>query len=172
MGRLKENTILKSVISFLDLKDTSELETLIKKKNNILNDGTSGVIWLIYYLIKEKQSASLLGSNEKEKILVRQWLEYVSTYLNHFPDIPANESHSMVKEVNTALSNRTFLSGNKKTIADLILYYILHSVVSQFSFYEKEEFIHLSRWMDCLQHDERIRQKNTFLIFSRTLLYH
>lgn len=42
---------------------------------------------------------------------------------------------------------------------------------SNFTFQEKERFVHLSRWYNNLQQDSDIRGPNTPVTFSRTLLY-
>lgn len=65
-------------------------------QEQILKDERCGLIWLIFYLTKKKHS-SLLGQSSEEEVLVRQWLEYASVYLNNISVLNSNDLHSILK---------------------------------------------------------------------------
>ncbi|XP_065219230.1 eukaryotic translation elongation factor 1 epsilon-1 [Planococcus citri] len=171
MGQLKENKILKSIASYLNVQNNAELEEVIKRKDTIIDDDKSGLIWTVLYLTKKKRS-SLLGKSYEDEIVVRQWLEYASTHLSFISSLSSNDIQSILKEINAVLSDKVYLLSNTMTIADVVLYYMLYPVMSKLSLYDKECYIHLSRWFNHVQQDKRIRQSNSLLLFSRTLLYH
>lgn len=120
MGQLKENKILKSIASYLNVQNNAELDELIKKKvciselgfqnpftcstfsffskDAILDDDKSDLIWTVLHLTKKKRS-SLLGSTYEDEIIVRQWLEYASTHLSNIASASSNDTHSMLKVI-------------------------------------------------------------------------
>ncbi|XP_036146906.1 eukaryotic translation elongation factor 1 epsilon-1 [Monomorium pharaonis] len=69
-------------------------------------------------------------------------------------------------ELNTVLKNLTYIGGTKKTIADIVLYYVLHSIMAELSHQQKARYIHVSRWFDNIQQEEKLRQELDLISFN------
>ncbi|CAB0032007.1 unnamed protein product [Trichogramma brassicae] len=74
-------------------------------------------------------------------------------------------------ELNTILKTNTYVTGTKKTIADVSMYYSIHGLVNKMSPQEKAEHVHLSRWCDNMQQDEKLRQSMDSINFNMMHLY-
>ncbi|XP_034235922.1 eukaryotic translation elongation factor 1 epsilon-1 [Thrips palmi] len=119
--------------------------------------------------LAKTNNKQLLGNTLEEQALVRQWMDYAASSANYV-DVP-HVSKQILKDVNATLADRTYIAGNFKSLADIVLYHLLFKTVSNFTFQEKEQFVHLSRWYNNLQQDNNIRGSNASVTFSRTLLY-
>lgn len=94
------------------------------------------------------------------------------------------------------LKMSTYVSGTKKTIADVTLYYAVHEIMVSkstnslvmlafnkcliLSFFllqqrlspqEKAEHVHVSRWFDNMQQDDKLRQTMDLINFNMMHLY-
>lgn len=100
-----------------------------------------------------------LGNNPEKEALTRQWLEYAVLNVNYADNLPNSKRilkvsifdkyryfvilypifygtifncfvylHSK-KELNEALKVNTYFAGTELTIADVVLYYLLHGIV-------------------------------------------
>lgn len=118
---------------------------------------------------KKFNQQHLLGSSIEEQALVRQWLDYSVASVNYV-DLP-HVSRQVLKDINATLAERTFIAGNFLSLADVVLYHLLFGTMSNLTFQEKEQFMHLSRWYSNLQQNCDIRGSNNLLMFSRTPLY-
>nr|XP_018896917.1 PREDICTED: eukaryotic translation elongation factor 1 epsilon-1 isoform X1 [Bemisia tabaci] len=119
--------------------------------------------------LSRKYAKKLAGHNVEDAAFVRQWVEYAVTQGVHADD--STSSSQVLKEVNKALADQSYIAANYLTVADLFLFYVLHPIVASMTFYEKEKYINLSRWFDHLQLEPNIRQTRPLVTFSRTLLY-
>lgn len=77
---------------------------------------------------------------------------------------------SFLQRLNGVLLKKTYLASNKLTIADVVLYYVLLSVMANISHIEKEKFVNISRWYDNLQQDDLLRQGNSLINFNTSFL--
>ncbi|KAK2159850.1 hypothetical protein LSH36_145g07010 [Paralvinella palmiformis] len=75
------------------------------------------------------------------------------------------------KELDTYLSDRVYLVGFYCTIADVVLFLGLYSIISEMSFYDKQKHLHLSRWFDQVQHQPGILQNSKKVYFQRNMIY-
>ncbi|XP_075216834.1 aaRS-interacting multifunctional protein 3 [Lycorma delicatula] len=158
--RIISNDVLK------DLEKYLKTSKKVKEPVNLV----CGLGSIILEMVSSVNSKGMLGFSEVDKALVRQWVEYVSIY---YPFINKSSSvtHQVLKELNGVLSRQSYLVKNYKTVADIVLFYVLWNVVSVLSFQEKEQYLNVSRWFNTLQQDNKLRQSKPLICFSRTLLY-
>ncbi|XP_023327220.1 eukaryotic translation elongation factor 1 epsilon-1 [Eurytemora carolleeae] len=70
--------------------------------------------------------------------------------------------------LNQGLADRTFLAGENITFADFLLFHSIQFVIKEYSFQEKENIAHVSRWFG---HVQTLLNSNLTVLFSRTVLY-
>lgn len=51
-------------------------------------------------------------------------------------------------ELNSFLETRSYLVGQRLTLADLVVFYAISDIMAQLSPLEKENYLNLSRWFD------------------------
>lgn len=119
--------------------------------------------------LAKKANNSLLGKTVEEEACVRQWVEYAVCYIN-LMDSPGVQQR-VLKELNNFLADKTFFVSNHLTLIEKLYYFLLYDVMSNLTFQEKEQYVHLSRWFNHLQQDTKLRQNNKLIMFSRRLLY-
>lgn len=111
----------------------------------------------------------LEGHTPLEKSLTHSWLTYFSTQLLHCATFEA--LNTCLHHINKELENRAFLCGFRFTVADLLLFLILHPFVVNWSFMHKEQYQNLSRWFSTVQRDDKLSSTYAPVQFSRTTLY-
>ncbi|XP_063242258.1 eukaryotic translation elongation factor 1 epsilon-1 [Bacillus rossius redtenbacheri] len=111
----------------------------------------------------------LLGKSVEDEAFVRQWIEYATCYANYCDS--TQTAHRVLKELNSILVSRAYLVGNKLSLADVVLYYVLYTAVTGLSYQDKERYLHVSRWFDNLQQDSSLRRDNNIIHFSRIPIY-
>lgn len=124
---------------------------------------------LIQTLAKNSKCPTILGNDKETQALSRQWLEYTVLYINYIDG--SSNTERVLKELNTILSDKTYLSGTIKTIADIVLYYTLYKTMRELSHQEKARYVHVSRWFDNLQQDEKLRQSLDLISFNLINLF-
>ncbi|XP_011302504.1 eukaryotic translation elongation factor 1 epsilon-1 [Fopius arisanus] len=134
---------------------------------NITIEGFSSIIQAYANLSKEQELH--LGKDRITQTLVRQWLEYAVICVN-YADVPAN-ARRVLKELNIALRDNTYITGTHKTIADVALYYALHSIMNGLTYQEQAEYVHVSRWFDNIQQEAKLRHKLKIIDFDLMHLY-
>ncbi|XP_039277178.1 eukaryotic translation elongation factor 1 epsilon-1 isoform X2 [Nilaparvata lugens] len=110
-----------------------------------------------------------VGCEPLESAQIQQWVEYISMYCNQLQT--AVVSSNILKELNNCLSRRTYIASNRKTVADIVIFFSLWNVIASLTFQEKEKYLNLSRWFNNIQNDEKIVDMCKQITFSRTLLY-
>lgn len=88
---------------------------------------TQGFSTIVQELTRASQRPDILGSEKEARALTRQWLEYATVCANH-ADSPQNTKR-ILNELDTALRHVPYIAGTEKTIADVTLYYVLHSTM-------------------------------------------
>ncbi|CAH0551526.1 unnamed protein product [Brassicogethes aeneus] len=128
----------------------------------------SGTLNIISTLLTASKS-NLAGKDDLEKLQIYQWIEYAMVYA-----VQCNSVHNIqqiLTELNSVLAERTFIASyGNITIADVLLYYILHGLMESLVYLEKEKFIHVSRWFNNIQQDSNIRQNNKIIDFRSNFL--
>nr|XP_050867175.1 eukaryotic translation elongation factor 1 epsilon-1 isoform X1 [Vespula vulgaris] len=158
--RFCENNVKIMVILFI----TTNL-----KKEKTADEPVTYFSTLIQTLVKNSIYPDILGNDKETQALTRQWLEYIIICIN-YADTSAHAKR-VLKELNVALSDHTYLSGTKRTIADIALYYTLYKIMSELSHQEKAQYVHVSRWFDNVQQDKKLRQTLDLISFNLMHLF-
>ncbi|XP_039305883.1 eukaryotic translation elongation factor 1 epsilon-1 isoform X1 [Solenopsis invicta] len=166
------------VARYLDVPEKLFLDkNIVKSVQNVSSFSTT-----VQTLVRSSNYSSALLDNKKEiRALIQQWLEYIVICMNH-ADVPANakkvlndfvigQANLKIKktnasELNTVLKDLTYICGTKKTIADIVLYYVLYSVMNELNLQQKAQYVHVSRWFDNIQQEEKLRQELDLICFN------
>ncbi|XP_006044825.1 eukaryotic translation elongation factor 1 epsilon-1 isoform X2 [Bubalus kerabau] len=94
------------------------------------NNGPSltGLTTIAAHLVKQANKEYLLGSTAEEKAVVQQWLEYRVTRVDGHSS--KDDIHTVLKDLNSYLEDKVYLTGYNFTLADILLYYGLHRFIS------------------------------------------
>ncbi|XP_012273503.1 eukaryotic translation elongation factor 1 epsilon-1 [Orussus abietinus] len=126
------------------------------KNHNLENEDVKGFETILLYLASVSKYSEILGLDSVVKAQTRQWLEYAQLCVN-YSDVAANAKR-ILKELNTAVKNNTYICGTQKTLADLVLYYGMYTILSGLTHQEKAAYINVSRWFDNMQQEKKLRQ--------------
>ncbi|XP_043683926.1 eukaryotic translation elongation factor 1 epsilon-1 isoform X1 [Vespula pensylvanica] len=164
------------IIKYLDVSPDklrfceNNVKIMITNINNLQADeSVTYFSTLIQTLVKNSIYPDILGNDKETQALTRQWLEYIIICIN-YADTSAHAKR-VLKELNVALSDHTYLSGTKRTIADIALYYTLYKIMSELSHQEKAQYVHVSRWFDNVQQDKKLRQTLDLISFNLMHLF-
>ncbi|XP_017879564.1 eukaryotic translation elongation factor 1 epsilon-1 [Ceratina calcarata] len=144
-------------------------DNVIVSTNQDSNKKLEGFSTVIQYLTRTSKYPDLLGSDNEIQSLSRQWLEYAVVCVN-YADAPAN-ARRVLQELNVALRDNTYLTGTTKTIVDVVLYYALYSIMRELTHQEKALYVHVSRWFDNMQQEEKLRQQLDLISFDLLHLF-
>lgn len=86
----------------------------------------------------------MLGEGEAQQAQIAEWLTWASTELTPLMD------DKLVK-LNDHLATRSYLVGGCVTLADLVIYALVHPAVAGFPVAQTQHFCNLIRWYDLLQ---------------------
>ncbi|KAF3428306.1 hypothetical protein E2986_05330 [Frieseomelitta varia] len=152
-------------VSPLPLEMQENVVVATKRESNQKIEGFSTIIQSLI----ENSNPDILGVNNEMKALSQQWLEYAVICIN-YADTP-NNAKKVLQELNVTLTDKTYLTGTKKTIADVTLYYALHSIMRELTHQEKAQYVHVSRWFDNMQQEEKLRQQLDLISFDLLHLF-
>uniref|UniRef100_A0A452SMN8 Eukaryotic translation elongation factor 1 epsilon-1 n=1 Tax=Ursus americanus TaxID=9643 RepID=A0A452SMN8_URSAM len=134
------------------------------------NNGPSlpGLTTIAAHLVKQANKEHLLGSTAEEKAIVQQWLEYKVTQVDgHFSK---DDIHTLLKDLNSYLEDKVYLTGYNFTLADILLYYGLHCFRVDLTVQEKEEYLNVSRWSCHIEHYPGIGRHLSIVVFIKNRL--
>ncbi|CAH1765583.1 19826_t:CDS:2 [Entrophospora sp. SA101] len=131
------NYLLPIQLEVKDAADENPVLTLADNKNIV---GSNSVI---IYLIEN--FGELKHKNANDIIEVQKWLNETDPQIN--PNLK-----NVAKDLNDHLALRTYIIGNYLTVADLVVFSRLHSIIAEFSSESRFEFSNLIRWFDFIQH--------------------
>ncbi|CAL7949922.1 unnamed protein product [Xylocopa violacea] len=162
---------LERISNYLDvsLLPLEMQENVVVTTEHDLNKKIEGFSTILQFLIEHSKYPDILGVNDEIKALSRQWLEYAVICVN-YADTPANAKR-VLQELNVALRDNTYLTGTNKTIADVTLYYALHSIMRELTHQEKAQYVHVSRWFDNVQQEEKLRKHLDLISFDLLYLF-
>ncbi|XP_030875630.1 eukaryotic translation elongation factor 1 epsilon-1 isoform X2 [Leptonychotes weddellii] len=94
------------------------------------NNGPSltGLTTIAAHLVKQANKEYLLGSTAEEKAIVQQWLEYRVTRVDGHSN--KDDIRTLLKDLNSYLEDKVYLTGYNFTLADILLYYGLHRFIN------------------------------------------
>ncbi|XP_049511043.1 eukaryotic translation elongation factor 1 epsilon-1 isoform X2 [Panthera uncia] len=135
------------------------------------NNGPSltGLTTIAAHLVKQANKEYLLGSTAEEKAVVQQWLEYRVTRVDGH--CSKDDVRTLLKDLNSYLEDKVYLTGYNFTLADILLYYGLHRFMVDLTVQEKEKYLNVSRWFCHIQHYPGIRQHLSTVVFIKNRLY-
>ncbi|XP_016057921.1 PREDICTED: eukaryotic translation elongation factor 1 epsilon-1 isoform X2 [Miniopterus natalensis] len=87
----------------------------------------TGLATIAAHLVKEANKDYLLGSTAEEKAIVQQWLEYRVTRVDG--NSSKDDIRILLKDLNSYLEDKVYLTGYNFTLADILLYYGLHRFI-------------------------------------------
>ncbi|XP_054840688.1 eukaryotic translation elongation factor 1 epsilon-1-like isoform X2 [Eublepharis macularius] len=150
----------------LGLKKGNKYSSQGERKIPVLqtNNGPSltGLTTIAMHLVKQAKQDQLLGSTAEEKAIVQQWLEYRVTQVDN--QSSKEESRIILKDLNSYLEDKVYVTGNNFTLADILMYYGLHHIIADLTVQEKEKYLNVSRWFNHIQHYPDVGE-----IYSRLL---
>ncbi|KAF5901164.1 eukaryotic translation elongation factor 1 epsilon-1, partial [Clarias magur] len=122
---------LSSLEKFLGLNKLNKYSTQGERKVPVLqnNNGSSlvGLATISSHLVREAKRRELLGDSPQQRAVVQQWLEYRLTRLDN---CSKDEVKIILRELNQHLVDKVYLAGNRITLADTLMYYGIHHIVS------------------------------------------
>ncbi|XP_045860099.1 eukaryotic translation elongation factor 1 epsilon-1 [Meles meles] len=135
------------------------------------NNGPSltGLTTIAAHLVKQANKEYLLGNTAEEKAIVQQWLEYRVTRVDGHSN--KDDIRTLLKDLNSYLEDKVYLTGYNFTLADILLYYGLHRFIVDLTVQEKEKYLNVSRWFCHIQHYPGIRQHLSVVVFIKNRLY-
>ncbi|WIA21084.1 hypothetical protein OEZ85_005404 [Tetradesmus obliquus] len=93
------------------------------------------------------KAEQLLGSQPSQQAQVLEWLSLASA------ELAGSVSDEKLSKINAALATRTFLAGGAApSLADLLLFGLLHPAVSTLPAAQTNQSCNLLRWFDLIQH--------------------
>ncbi|EZA58158.1 hypothetical protein DMN91_011793 [Ooceraea biroi] len=128
-----------------------------------------GFCTIVQDLARTSEYPDILGSEREVQALTQQWLEYAIVCAN-YADLSQNTKR-ILSELNTSLTHVPYIAGTEKTIADVTLYYVLHPVMKTLSQPEKARYIHVSRWFDNIQQEDKLRRELDLISFNLLHLF-
>ncbi|KAL4235733.1 Eukaryotic translation elongation factor 1 epsilon-1 [Mactra antiquata] len=128
-----------------------------------------GFTTILKHLARAAEKQNLIGENLGEKAVVDQWLEFKTCYIDRCG--AEKDTNQILKELNTYLSDKVYFLSHRVSLIDLALYYTLYTTIKELTFYDKQKYLHLSRWFNNMQQSNSIRQSSLYITFSKTQLY-
>ncbi|XP_072045424.1 eukaryotic translation elongation factor 1 epsilon-1-like [Amphiura filiformis] len=170
MADLKQD--VRSVANFLKVSKikvqvNSVTKTPVATANGI---SISGLGAIVSFLADKSGHIEIAGGDDiKHRAMIQQWLEYRVTDLDRCQGV--QDVNIVLKELNCYLASRVYFVGDHLTLADLLICYGLHRILSTLTLQEKEKYIHVSRWFDHMQHTPGVRQQQSLVPFAKNQLY-
>ncbi|XP_040065931.1 eukaryotic translation elongation factor 1 epsilon-1 [Ixodes scapularis] len=161
-------------LRFLDVKPESvnlQIKKKVPKTTTESGQELTGCAPISRYFAEQSaKDKEIWGKTPQDRAEIQQWLEYRALHLDEV--VPTQEAvHEILQELNCYMGDRTYFVGNGLTVADIFMYYSLHSYFVSLTFRDKERYHHLSRWLALVQHQEGLRQSLPLVTFSKTPLY-
>ncbi|KAF7691840.1 eukaryotic translation elongation factor 1 epsilon-1 isoform X2 [Silurus meridionalis] len=163
---------LSSLEKFVGLKRQKKISTQGERKVPVLqnNNGSSliGLVTISSHLVSEAKKTELLGESVEQRAVVQQWLEYRLTRLDNCSQ---DEVNIILTELNEYLVDKVYLAGNSITLADALMYYGIHHIISELAVQQKEKYLNVTRWFDHIQHYPGVRHHLPPVIVLRNRVY-
>ncbi|XP_052777280.1 eukaryotic translation elongation factor 1 epsilon-1-like [Mya arenaria] len=128
-----------------------------------------GFMTITKHLVRAADKQQLIGTCAEDKAAVDQWLEYRVCTMDRCPS--KSDMEVILTDLNTFLADKVYFLRHHLTVIDLALYYGLHKTLTGLTFYDKQNYVHVSRWFNNIQQERSIRQSFPEVTFSKTKLY-
>ncbi|XP_031620958.1 eukaryotic translation elongation factor 1 epsilon-1 [Contarinia nasturtii] len=130
----------------------------------------SGYTTIISAMGRESKINSFATSDLLTQCLIVQWFDYAVLFID--PAIESKASTELVlQELNDYLRTRSYLVGQSLSLADVVVFYSLSTIMNSITPATKEKYIDVSRWFDHLQKNGEVRQ-NLPLVNLSTIYLH
>nr|XP_035976586.1 eukaryotic translation elongation factor 1 epsilon-1 isoform X2 [Halichoerus grypus] len=123
------------------------------------NNGPSltGLTTIAAHLVKQANKEYLLGSTAEEKAIVQQWLEYRVTRVDGNSN--KDDIRTLLKDLNSYLEDKVYLTGYNFTLADILLYYGLHRFINtEKSRGSRQQEITQDLWQDDIESKDMLTE--------------
>ncbi|TMW62731.1 hypothetical protein Poli38472_005349 [Pythium oligandrum] len=106
-----------------------------------------------FFARQADREAELCGQNAIEKAEISMWLDFALGITRCPPAVAP--AHWKVLE--STLQQKTFFAGNRATLADAAVFWVVYDAVKGFSAKQRTEYANLTRWFDQIQHTVGVR---------------
>ncbi|CAO1432156.1 unnamed protein product [Diamesa serratosioi] len=139
---------LKVPVGELSYTDGNIIQMKTKESKSI-----TGYSSILNFLHSQSES----NKSSEEYFLVKQFFDYS----NLFVKLTAKKDRQNVcLELNSYLESRSYLCGQKVTLADVVVFYAIFDNILQLTPQDKEHYLNLSRWFNHLQQIQEISQND------------
>ncbi|MBN3294502.1 MCA3 factor, partial [Polypterus senegalus] len=115
-----------------------------------------GLVTIACHLVKAAKQEQLLGRTREESAVVQQWLEYRIVQLG--APGAKEEGRSTLRDLNGYLEDKVYFGGDFLSLADILMYYGLHSYMVDLTVQDREKFVNVSRWFSHIQQLPNVQQ--------------
>ncbi|KAL2085471.1 hypothetical protein ACEWY4_018791 [Coilia grayii] len=163
---------LSSLEKFLGLKKPNKYSTQGDRKVPVLQSNSApslvGLGTIATHLAQEAKRPDLLGASAEERAVIQQWLEYRVARLD---GCAKEDIKTILKDLNAYLEDKVYLAGNHISLADPLMYYGLHHIITDLAVQEKEKYLNVTRWFDHMQHYPGVRHHLPPVVVLRNRVY-
>ncbi|KAK0092383.1 hypothetical protein PV326_001573 [Microctonus aethiopoides] len=145
------------------------INNVVAADDLIKSQTIEGFCTIVQELAKKSNYPDMLGNDRLTRAITKQWLEYAIVNINYADNV--TNAKRILKELNMSLRDNTFITGTSKTVADVVIYYALHSIMNELTHQEKAEYVNISRWFDYIQQEEKLRKNLNLINFELVHLY-
>ncbi|XP_059480700.1 eukaryotic translation elongation factor 1 epsilon-1 [Neocloeon triangulifer] len=167
---LCNSSVIENTCKFLNASNVGNLSSSAEQTTLKSKDGSvlKGFATILESIIRSQRPNEFTPCGAEEMAQLRQWLEFCICVVNY-----ADKQAASLKELNDHLSTVNYLVGNQISVADAILYFIVHPILTKSTMHEKEQLCHISRWFSTVQQHPKIRSSDEYKLisFSRNILY-
>ncbi len=118
---------------------------MLDDSSNVSGPNTISTFFAVHY--------NRIGLSEIEKAEVQQWLSLTSHLSNSsYQETGHQDSDDFLTQLNTHLAQQTYIVGDDYTVADIVAYTRLHSLLQNWAKRQRCEYCHITRWFDLIQH--------------------
>ncbi|XP_019855027.1 PREDICTED: eukaryotic translation elongation factor 1 epsilon-1-like [Amphimedon queenslandica] len=122
--------------------------------------GKCSLLSVTWYMTQTSPHSSLCGSTLEDETEIRHWIMFYLTRIRGvlpWQPLPREQLFGALKELNSHLSKRLYVSGSGFSLSDILLFYGLHKILINMSYSEKMSLVHICRWFDQIQHYPKLK---------------
>ncbi|XP_022658186.1 eukaryotic translation elongation factor 1 epsilon-1-like isoform X2 [Varroa jacobsoni] len=162
------NVMIPNFVEFIEADSVVKIRWEHKEAKLVdSNDREISLLEVLPVLKDKCTRKKLFGETLEEEAKIYQFVEWS---LRFGPDLQGDQAATALKELNSFLENRVYLTQHRLTLADVVAFYTVHSLIAKLTYYEKERYVHVSRWYNLIQHTP-VKMKLLEVKFSRSKLY-
>ncbi|XP_070490664.1 eukaryotic translation elongation factor 1 epsilon-1 [Chironomus tepperi] len=140
----------------LSYTEDNIIQLQINEKEKIV--GYSSILNYFHNEVQNKDNQSV-----QDFYQTKQFFDFANLFIR---STSKRDKYAACLELNSYLESRSYLIGQRISLADLVVFYSLNNIMLQLSPLEKESYLNLSRWYSYIQSIETIRQNTKEVNFS------